>query len=332
MLTDIEIDEYYKTQLPYFINPNDKMLDMSLNNKQSNIIVDVTDKRILGVAIYSGSVKALSSFDKQVVYSYVFDSMKSALEKGIQRYIFSRNKCWRMRVSDDGSTWEDSPNIATVEQLHSYIFFNQKVALLDVINGEIDQFRKLITKGTEAQQNIYFGKYLEAKYIIDNNIDVYDDSKDYKEHYNFFKYQPNIESYVCWYTTAELDFSGVPKREIDVTRKLIESLVQIVDDSKIDFRKLNSDYIVSTISDKIHKLMKVKEGTRLKAIDDYTNEYKQKYLTKDQYYEVRSSSMTDGYVTVLVNGDNNRTQWLKYSYFEDVQSHRDDLLSSLFGE
>ena len=170
MLTDIEIDEYYKTQLPYFINPNDKMLDMSLNNKQSNIIVDVTDKRILGVAIYSGSVKALSSFDKQVVYSYVFDSMKSALEKGIQRYIFSRNKCWRMRVSDDGSTWEDSPNIATVEQLHSYIFFNQKVALLDVINGEIDQFRKLITKGTEAQQNIYFGKYLEAKYIIDNDI------------------------------------------------------------------------------------------------------------------------------------------------------------------
>ena len=93
-----------------------------------------------------------------------------------------------------------------------------------------------------------------------------------------------------------------------------------------------ADYIVSTISDKIHKLMKVKEGTRLKAIDDYTNEYKQKYLTKDQYYEVRSSSMTDGYVTVLINGDNNRAQWLKYSYFEDVQSHRDDLLSSLFGE
>ena len=169
-------------------------------------------------------------------------------------------------------------------------------------------------------------------YVIENNIDVYDDSKDHKEHYNFFKYQQYIENYVCWYLTTELDFSGVPKREIDVTRKLIESLVQIVDDSKIDFRKLNSDYIVSTISDKIHKLMKVKEGTRLKAIDDYTNEYKQKYLTKDQYYEVRSSSMTDGYVTVLINGDNNRTQWLKYSYFEDVQSHRDDLLSSLFGE
>jgi len=169
-------------------------------------------------------------------------------------------------------------------------------------------------------------------YVIENNIDVYDDSKDYKEHYSFFKHQQYIENYVCWYTTSELDFSGVPKREIDVTRRLLDSLVQIVDDSRIDFRKLNSDYIVTTISEKIHKLMKVKEGTRLKSIDDFTDQYGQKCLTKDQYYEVRSSSMTDGYVTVLINGDNNRSQWYKYSYFEDVQSHRDDLLSSLFGE
>ena len=88
MLTDLEIDEYYKTQLKYFINPTDKILDMSLNNKQSNVLVDVTDKRILGVGVYASSVRALSSFDKQVVYSYVFDSMKNIT----QRNLFSRNK------------------------------------------------------------------------------------------------------------------------------------------------------------------------------------------------------------------------------------------------
>lgn len=168
-------------------------------------------------------------------------------------------------------------------------------------------------------------------YIIENNIDVYDDSKDYKEYYSFFKYQPTIENFVCWYTTTELDFSDVPKREIDVTRKLLDSLANIIDDSKVDFRKLNSEYIINTISDKIVKLMRVPEGTQLKSLEDFTDQYGQKCLTKDRYYEVRSSSMTDGYVTVLIWGDNNRSQWYKYSHFEDIQSHRDDLLNSLLG-
>lgn len=169
-----------------------------------------------------------------------------------------------------------------------------------------------------------------VNYIIENNIDVYDSYDDRKEHYSYFKNQSIIESSVRWYIDKELDFSGVPKREIDVTRKLLNSLAQIVDDSKIDFRKLNSDYIISSISEKISKLMKVPEGTRLKCLNDVYN-YGQKSLTKDQYYEVRSTSISNGYVTVLIYGDDNRSNWFQYSCFEDVQSHRDDLLNSLFG-
>jgi hypothetical protein len=169
-------------------------------------------------------------------------------------------------------------------------------------------------------------------YIIDNNIDVYGDSKDYKEHYQSFNNQQLIETSLRWYTNKELDFSNVPKREIDVTRKLLSSLAQIVDDSKIDFRKLNSEYIISSISEKISKLMKVPEGTRLKCLNDFTDMYGQKCLTKDQYYEVRSTSTSNGYVTVLIYDDNNRSNWFQYSRFEDVQSHREDLLNSLFGE
>lgn len=167
-------------------------------------------------------------------------------------------------------------------------------------------------------------------YIVENNIEVYDGYDDRKEHYSYFKNQSIIESSVRWYIDKELDFSGVPKREIDVTRKLLSSLAQIVDDSKIDFRKLNSDYIISSISEKISKLMKVPEGTRLKCLNDVYS-YGQKSLTKDQYYEVRSTSISNGYVTVLIYGDDNRSNWFQYSCFEDVQSHRDDLLNSLFG-
>lgn len=168
-------------------------------------------------------------------------------------------------------------------------------------------------------------------YIIENNIEVYGDCDDKKNHYSYFKYQSAIESILCWYMTKELDFSNVPKREIDVTRSMLNSLVQLVDDSKIDFRKLNSEYIIHTISEKISKLMKVQEGTKLKSLNDYFDQYNNKCLTKGQYYEVRGSSMQDGYVTVLVYGDNKRSNYFKYSCFEDIQSHRNDLLDSLFG-
>lgn len=168
-------------------------------------------------------------------------------------------------------------------------------------------------------------------YIIENDIEVYSDSKDHKEHYNFFTHQPNISNIVQWYTRKELDFSNVPKREIDITRQMLNSLVQLVDDTRIDFRKLNSDYIISTLSEKMIKLMRVPEGTRLKCLNDYFDQYNNKCLTRDNYYEVRSSSMEDGYVKVLVNADNNRSNWFKYSCFEDVQLRRDDLLDSLFG-
>ena len=167
-------------------------------------------------------------------------------------------------------------------------------------------------------------------YVIENNIEVYSDSKDYKQHYSKLEYQSQIENSIKWYLTKELDFSNVPKREIDITRQMLSGLAQLVDDSKIDFRKLNSDYIIGTLSEKIVKLMKVPEGTRLKCLNDYF-EYTRKSLTKDQYYEVRGSSMSDGYVTVLIKDDNDRTGWFKYSCFEDVQLHRNDLLDSLFG-
>ena len=59
-------------------------------------------------------------------------------------------------------------------------------------------------------------------YIIQNNIDVYEDSKEYI--YKKFVNQESIYYSIRWYTTMELKFDDVPKREIDVTRKLLNTL------------------------------------------------------------------------------------------------------------
>ena len=166
-------------------------------------------------------------------------------------------------------------------------------------------------------------------YIIQNNIDVYEDSKEYL--YKKFIQQESIYYSIRWYTTMELKFDSVPKREIDVTRKLLNTFVEIMEETKIDFRKLNSEYIISSISNKIKNSMNVPAGTMLKCLKDIT--YGNKIsLIANKSYEVRSSSLnSNGYLQVYITDELNRSNYFPYSHFEDMAFHRDDLLSSLFG-
>ena len=166
-------------------------------------------------------------------------------------------------------------------------------------------------------------------YIIQNNVDVYQDSKEY--FYEKFVNQSQLFSSIRWYTVQELNFDSVPKREIDITRKLLGSFVEIMEETKIDFRKLNSEYIISSISNKIKNSMNVPAGTMLKCLKDvpYGNKIA---LVANNSYEVRSSSLnSNGYLQVYITDELNRSNYFPYSHFEDMAFHRDDLLSSLFG-
>ena len=166
-------------------------------------------------------------------------------------------------------------------------------------------------------------------YIIQNNVEVYDDSK--LNLYEKFISQSQLINTTRWYTVQELNFDSVPKREIDITRKLLGSFVEIMEETKIDFRKLNSEYIISSISNKIKNSMNVPNGTMLKCLKDvpYGNKIS---LVANKSYEVRSSSLnSNGYLQVYMIDELNRSSWFPYSHFEDMAFHRDDLLSSLFG-
>jgi hypothetical protein len=166
-------------------------------------------------------------------------------------------------------------------------------------------------------------------YIIQNNIDVYEDSKEYV--YKKFVQQDSIVYFIRWYTTFELNFDNVPKREIDVTRKLLNTFVEIMEETKIDFRKLNSDYIISSISNKIKSSMIVTPGTMLKCLKDVPFGVK-KSLIANNSYQVKSSRLdVNGYLQVYVTDELNRDISYPYSYFEDMAFHRDDLLTTLFG-
>ena len=166
-----------------------------------------------------------------------------------------------------------------------------------------------------------------VNYIILNDIEIFESDPNI---YSFIT-QDRLISVSKWYTFEKLDFDKVPKREIEVTKKLLDNFINIMSESHIDPRKLNLDYIISTISDKIKKSMIVPTGTIIKCLRDVNNDYLKQVLTKDVSYSVRGSYIQSGYLKVSVTNDLGGSDYYDYSNFEDMAIHREDLLRSLLG-
>lgn len=159
-------------------------------------------------------------------------------------------------------------------------------------------------------------------YIIQNDIELH----------NNHVWQDRLSQTMVWFNTNKLNRSEIPAGEVEVTSKLLELFVNMVDENKIDFRKLNLDYISNAINKKLAKLMVVQAGTRLKCLFDVVGNFGARVLTKDTYYDVIDHRMISGTLMVYVRDDRGVSQFYAYRNFEDVVMRRDDLLSSLLGE
>jgi len=165
-------------------------------------------------------------------------------------------------------------------------------------------------------------------WIICNEIEL-PMSKPSSTH-QYFSNQDVYSNKIKWYKSAILTFDNVPKKEIDVTSKLLNSLVDFIEDTDVDFRKLNSDYIIETIQIKIRGLMSVPAATTLVSLVDKKSDYGQRQLlTIGKNYTVESSSIVQGFVKVIVVDDSGLRNQYDYKLFEDFSLKREMLLSQL---
>lgn len=163
-------------------------------------------------------------------------------------------------------------------------------------------------------------------FIISNDIDTYKTTD--STIYSNFESQILFQSQIKWYTGVILDISVVPEKEIKVTTELMSSLINFIVDSRLDFRKLNSDFITDAVQTKIRSLMTIPQGTKIKAIETILRNGIS-YLTKDKFYTVDSSLISSGFVKVYIEDDTGYKSYYEYKYFEDVSIQRDLLLSQL---
>lgn len=164
-------------------------------------------------------------------------------------------------------------------------------------------------------------------WIIINEIDVYDT---YDITYKKFTEQSNYK--IKWYLN-KLNFDKVPKEELEVSDKLISNLFDLIEDTKLNFRKFNTDFIINRISSKIKAMVLIPVGTMVKCKEDQFHPYNTaiKVLTSNNYYEVKYSYLNTGFLYVRVIDDRGQSQNFPFSIFEDVQLRRGSLLDELLG-
>lgn len=169
-------------------------------------------------------------------------------------------------------------------------------------------------------------------FIIQNDVEVFNSSKNGYVETQGFQFQDKYHYDIQWFSNVKLNIDNVPHREIDVTNRLIQSFISILENEKIDPRKLNLDYVTNTISERLKKCMIIPTGTNVRCLSDVLDSSNKKIYSKDMIYNVQGSYVSSGSVMIYIKNDLGHSNYVKYLNFEDMSLHRDNLLSNLFGD
>ena len=169
-------------------------------------------------------------------------------------------------------------------------------------------------------------------FIIQNDVEVFNSSKNGYVETQGFQFQDKYHYDIQWFSNVKLNIDNVPHREIDVTNRLIQSFISILENEKIDPRKLNLDYVTNTISERLKKGMIIPTGTNVRCLSDVLDSSNKKIYSKDMIYNVQGSYVSSGSVMIYIKNDLGHSNYVKYLNFEDMSLHRDNLLSNLFGD
>jgi hypothetical protein len=271
-----------------------------------------------------------------------FNAMRClGLDKFAEFYNFSKNKDL-IRAISFKELKEVLVENTKIERFKTYLKNRTQKQFIKLLTEDGQTFDRLLNgrwiskpsfykrgRGRRSNERIEsFASEFEKliNFIISNDIDTFSssDSLIYKP----FHKQDFFNNSIKWYTEILLNIEIVPTREIEVTTGLMNSLVDFIVDSNLDFRKLNSDFLIDSVQNKIRSLMDIPNGTKVKAIDSLSNGNISR-LTKDKFYTVESSSISYGYLRVCILDDSGYRNYYDYKHFEDVSIQRDLLLKQL---
>jgi hypothetical protein len=285
------------------------------------------------------------------------------IEENFRIFEEARSKFPIIQKYIDGEVTSNALNSVGLHQFgrfHDYVNHNKSMGFDPIMKGMTWRKLKpvLLANTTIERFKIYLRNRTQNEFIdILKNIEVYDrllkgrwirkparrssGRRSDEKVSSFTSCQIHIINYIIqneieisdnilgleWFLTTKLSLSNTQVREMEVTENLLNSFVGVVEESKVDFKKLNLEYISNFIGEKLKKLMFVEKGSVVKCIKDYTA-----CLTEGKSYTVESSHVRNGYLYLQLSDDKGYMNSYPFSYFEDMSYHRNSILDSLFND
>lgn len=149
-----------------------------------------------------------------------------------------------------------------------------------------------------------------ANFCIQNEIDVLDQSR-ISEHYR--KLLPEIDLTL--------------KKELELTKDLLDYMVKSFSNSDSDFKRLNVDHVTKFMGEELKKkLLNIERGESVKLMEDASY-----YggLTLGKVYDVKDKEIHSGRLNVIIENDGGYKRSYPYRLFETVSNLRNSALDDL---
>jgi len=164
--------------------------------------------------------------------------------------------------------------------------------------------------GVRYHDNFTISAAIIANFCIQNEIEISEKTR--------------ISDY---YTQRITEIDSTIKKELDLTKNLIEYLVKSVSDSPYDFKRLNIEHINKCISNELKsKLLNIESGESVRVIE--TTDY---YggLTYNKTYKVLDKELQSGRLQIIIDNDKGMRRSYPYRLFETIHNLRDNSISRL---
>lgn len=164
--------------------------------------------------------------------------------------------------------------------------------------------------GVRYNDNFVASAAIIANFCIQNEIEVEDYTR------------------ICeYYRTNLSDLDPSLKKELQLTKNMIDYMVESLSESNYDFRRLNVEHISKFITEELKKkLISIEKGESVKLIED-ADYYGS--LTLGKVYEVIDKEITSGRLQVIIKNDLDFSRSYPYRLFETVSNLRNSVLDDL---
>lgn len=167
--------------------------------------------------------------------------------------------------------------------------------------------------GVRYQDNFVASAGIIANFCIQNEIDVVETNR--------------ISDY---YTRVLSEIDLTLKKELELTKNIIDYLVNNLSESSYDFRRINIDHISKFMTEELkRKLLSIEKGESVKLIEE-TDYYGG--ITFGRVYEVKDKEFSSGRLQVQIKNDIGNIRSYPYRLFETVSNLRNSALDEILDQ